>query len=78
MAEIRPDQVLDAKGLRCPMPLLRTKKALDTLQPGQILKVLATDPVSKADIPALLKRLGHELLELKEEGGVITYIIKKK
>ncbi|RMG01954.1 MAG: sulfurtransferase TusA family protein [Nitrospirae bacterium] len=78
MSEIKPDQTLDTKGMNCPMPVLKTKKALDTIEPGQILEVLTTDPGSKSDIPALLDRLGHELVETKEDGGVITFYIKKK
>ena len=78
MAEIKPDQTLDTKGMNCPMPVLKTKKALDSIEPGQVLEVLTTDPGSKSDIPALLDRLGHELLETKEDGGVISFYIKKK
>ncbi|MBZ0156729.1 MAG: sulfurtransferase TusA family protein [Alphaproteobacteria bacterium] len=70
--------VLDVKGLHCPMPVLRTKKAIDSLGTEQVLQVIATDPASKADIPALLGRLGHELLELREEGGEFSFLIKKK
>lgn len=75
---IKADSVLDAKGMNCPMPVLKTKKALDGIQSGQILEVISTDAGAKSDIPALLQRLGHELLETKEEGGVIEFYIKKK
>jgi len=75
---MKADVVLDTKGLNCPMPVLKTKKAIDGLQPGQILEVISTDKGSISDIPALLKRLGHELMETKEEGGVIEFYIKKK
>lgn len=78
MPEIKADQVLDAKGLNCPMPVLKTKKALDGIQAGQVLEVVATDPGSKSDIPALLNRLGHELVDTREEGGVISFFIRKK
>jgi tRNA 2-thiouridine synthesizing protein A len=76
MADIKADVVLDTKGMNCPMPVLKTKKAIDTLQSGQVLEVISTDAGSKSDIPALLKRLG--LLETKEEGNVIEFYIKKK
>lgn len=69
---------LDLKGLSCPMPVVKTKKALDALQPGQILFVEATDKGSKADIPAMLKRTGNELLETQEQGNVFAFFIKKK
>jgi tRNA 2-thiouridine synthesizing protein A len=78
MAEISVDQVLDAKGLNCPMPVIKTKKALNDIQEGQVLKVVSTDPGSNSDIPALVKRLGHELLDTQEEAGVISFYIKKK
>ncbi|MEW6110320.1 MAG: sulfurtransferase TusA family protein [Nitrospirota bacterium] len=78
MSAIKADVVLDTKGMNCPMPVLKTKKAIDTLKAGEVLEVIATDPGSKSDIPALLKRLGHELVETKEDGGVIEFYIKKK
>ena len=78
MADIKADVVLDTKGMNCPMPVLKTKKAIDTLQSGQVLEVISTDAGSKSDIPALLKSLGHELLETKEQGNVIEFYIKKK
>ena len=78
MSEIKADVVLDTKGMNCPMPVLKTKKAIDGLSSGQILEVISTDKGSISDIPALLKRLGHELLETKEQGGTIEFYIKKK
>ncbi len=77
MVDIKADVTLDAKGLSCPMPVLKTKKAIDGMQVGQVLLVEATDPGSKADIPALLKRTGHELVGSKEEGNVFYFYIKK-
>ncbi|QWR76102.1 sulfurtransferase TusA family protein [Candidatus Magnetomonas plexicatena] len=77
MADIKADQVLDTKGLNCPMPVLKTKKALDGIDSGKVLEVISTDAGSKSDIPALLSRLGHELLETKENGNVISFFIKK-
>ncbi|MBF0564952.1 MAG: sulfurtransferase TusA family protein [Nitrospirae bacterium] len=77
MADVKADQVLDTKGLNCPMPVLKTKKALDGIESGKILEVISTDPGSKSDIPALLSRLGHELIETKESGNVISFFIKK-
>lgn len=78
MSEMKADVMLDAKGLHCPMPVLKTRKAIDAMQKGQILEVNATDPASKNDIPALLERLGHELVHTDEKEGVFTYVIKKK
>lgn len=78
MAEIKADITLDARGLTCPMPVLRTKKAIDGISAGQVLEVIATDVASKADIPALINRLGHEIIEIKEAEGAITFLIRKK
>jgi tRNA 2-thiouridine synthesizing protein A len=77
MSDIKPDKTADLKGLNCPMPVLKTKKAIEALEAGQILEVEVTDPGSKSDIPAMLKRTGNELLEMKEEGNVIKFLIKK-
>ncbi len=77
MSETTADKVLDCKGLNCPMPVLKTKKALDDIKQGQVLEVISTDPGAKSDIPALLKRLGHELVKLDEQGEAITFYIKK-
>lgn len=78
MIDVKVDQVLDTKGMNCPMPVLKTKKAIDAIESGKILQVISTDPGSKSDIPALLKRLGHELVDTEEAGGEISFYIKKK
>ena len=57
------DKLLDARGLNCPLPILRTKKALNDLSSGHVLKVLATDPGSVQDFAAFCKQTGHALLE---------------
>ncbi|MGN7298301.1 sulfurtransferase TusA family protein [Ferdinandcohnia sp. SAFN-114] len=71
------DKVLDAKGLACPMPIVKTKKAIDSLESGQILEVLATDKGAKNDLTAWAASTGHELVETKEENGVLYFYIKK-
>ena len=71
------DHVLDAKGLNCPLPILKAKKALKSLQGGQTLEVLSTDPGSVADFAAFCRTTGNELVEETEEGGVWTYLIRK-
>lgn len=75
--EIKADQVLDCKGLNCPLPVLKTKKAIDAMTMGQVLEMIATDPGAKADMAAWTKRTGHELLDTKEEGGILHFYIKK-
>jgi len=74
---IKPDATLNCKGMNCPMPIIKTKKAIEGLTIGQVLLVEATDAGSKSDIPALLKRTGNELIEMKESEGVISFLIKK-
>jgi len=78
MNDITVDEIVDLKGLNCPMPMLKTKKALQGAAPGTIMQIEITDSGSKTDMPALLKRSGDELLDLKEDDGVYTFIIKKK
>ncbi|MFT5699451.1 MAG: tRNA 2-thiouridine synthesizing protein A [Desulforhopalus sp.] len=76
-ADVIPKSVLDAKGLSCPMPLLRTKKEIGKLAAGEILQVDGTDPGSRNDIPGWCERSGHEYLGEKEGAGFISFYIKK-
>ncbi|MHA1791966.1 MAG: sulfurtransferase TusA family protein [Promethearchaeota archaeon] len=71
------DFTLDALGKKCPMPVLLTKKQLKKMSSGQTLELLVDDSGALKDIPALLKKTGDELLETKEDGPKITFIIKK-
>ncbi len=75
---IKADVTLNTTGLSCPMPALKTKKALDILEAGKVLLMQTTDPGAKADIPSLIKRLGHELLETENSGDVMSFYIRKK
>lgn len=70
-------KVLDAKGLACPMPIVRTKKAMNELESGQVLEIHATDQGSKNDLTAWAQSSGHEMLEHKSEDGVFKFWIKK-
>lgn len=70
--------VLDVKGLQCPMPLLKAKKALNELAPGSLLQVHATDPGSVKDFRVFSTQSGHELLESSENEGVYSYLLRKK
>ncbi len=76
-ADIKADQVLDAKGMNCPLPILKTKKAVETLTKGQVLKVETTDPGSKNDMNSWAKRTGNEILSVEEGSGTFTFYIKK-
>lgn len=68
---------LDARGLNCPLPILKAKKALKDLAAGETLKIVATDPGSVSDFAAFCRSTGNELLEQSEDGGVYTYLIRK-
>jgi tRNA 2-thiouridine synthesizing protein A len=69
---------LDVKGLNCPLPILRTKKALADMDTGQVLRVLATDPGSLKDFPAFARQTGNELLAQKEDNRVYEFYLKRK
>ena len=71
------DHTLDAKGLNCPLPILKAKKALKEVPAGGTLEILATDPGSVADFEAFCRTTGNELLEHSEEGGVYRFVLKK-
>jgi tRNA 2-thiouridine synthesizing protein A len=70
------DQVLDAKGLNCPLPILKTKKMLKGMSSGQVLEVQATDPGSAADMAAFCNQTGNELVSQSNEGDVYSFEIK--
>lgn len=70
-------QELDARGLNCPLPILRTKKAINGLASGEVLKVIATDPGSVKDMEAFCKQTGNEMISSSEAGGEYTFMIKK-
>jgi tRNA 2-thiouridine synthesizing protein A len=72
------DKELDARGLNCPLPILRTKKSLGELTAGQVLKVIATDPGSVKDMAAFAKQTGNELISTAEVGGDYVFLMKKK
>lgn len=70
-------EILDAQGLPCPLPLLRTKQRLKQMAVGQHLKVLATDEGAWRDIPVFCELAGHRVLERKEVSGVFEFLIEK-
>lgn len=69
---------VDARGLNCPLPILRTKKALAGLQSGQLLKVVATDPGSPRDFAAFAKQTGNELVKVDETPKEWTFWLKRR
>ncbi len=72
------DVVLDAKGMNCPLPILKTKKALQTMQPGGLLEVLATDPGAVADFESFCRQTGNQLVSSNKEGDVYKFVLKRK
>lgn len=73
----KADEVLDLRGLTCPEPVLKTKKAVDQLRIGQVIEVWGTDPGTKSDLPAWARRVGHEFLGYKEEAEYVKYYVRK-
>jgi len=71
------DQVLDTKGLNCPLPILKAKKALKSLAGGNTLEIISTDPGSVADFAAFCRTTGNELVEQNQADGIYTYLIRK-
>ena len=74
---VQADMELDARGLNCPLPILRAKKSMQELSPGQVLKVLATDPGSVKDFEAFSRQTGSELLQSEEQNGEFVYLLRK-
>lgn len=73
----KADYELDARGLNCPMPILRAKKAIRDLKPGQVMHVIATDSGSANDFPLFCKQSGNELIESSTENGEFHFYIRK-
>ena len=72
------DQTLDASGLNCPLPILKTKKALNKMESSQVLEVISTDAGSVKDLEAFCNQTGHTLVETIEKDGKYTFTIKHK
>jgi TusA-related sulfurtransferase len=72
------DREIDARGLNCPLPILRTKKALNDMSSGQMLRITATDPASVRDFQAFARQTGNELLEQGEDGGAFWFVLKRR
>lgn len=72
------DKDLDARGLNCPLPILRTKKALTDMTSGQVLRIIATDPGSVRDFQSFAKQTGNELVSHAEANREFTFLLKKR
>jgi tRNA 2-thiouridine synthesizing protein A len=77
MSEFTAERTLDAKGLKCPMPVVKTSKEIKGIEVGGVLEVLATDPGSMADIAAWTKSTGNELLKAQKDAGVFKFYIRR-
>ncbi len=75
---IASDREVDARGLNCPLPILRAKKALTDLASGQVLKVMSTDPGSKRDFEAFARQTGHELMRVEEQDKQWSFFLKRR
>jgi tRNA 2-thiouridine synthesizing protein A len=79
MTAPEPDLTLDTKGLKCPLPVLKARKAMKDLKPGGVLRVLATDPGAVKDFEHFCKTTGAHLLDCREEtGGVLIFTLQKR
>jgi TusA-related sulfurtransferase len=72
------DKDLDVRGLNCPLPILKAKKALADIGPGQCLRVVATDPGSVRDFEAFARQTGHTLVEQSSAGDEFTFVLQKR
>ncbi len=77
MDVIKEDQVLDCSGMLCPVPVVKTRKAIQSLEVGQILKMIATDPGSPPDMEAWSRQTGNELLRSMQDGGKFIFYIRR-
>jgi tRNA 2-thiouridine synthesizing protein A len=78
MEDARHDREIDARGLNCPLPILRTKKALNDMHTGQVLRILSTDPGSVRDFQAFAKQTGNALLQHGEQDGAFFFLLQRK
>ncbi len=77
MSEIKPDEVLDTKGLNCPLPILKAKKALKGMENGKILELASTDPGAIKDFEAFCRATGNKMLKAWEDDGVYMFLIER-
>jgi TusA-related sulfurtransferase len=71
-------KVLDVKGMLCPMPVIKAKQAISQVPVGGVLEVIATDPAAKEDIPAWVRRAGHDLISMQQENETFKFLVKRK
>jgi TusA-related sulfurtransferase len=72
------DKTLDTRGLNCPLPILKTKKTLTDMAPGEVLTVLSTDPGSMRDFQAFCRQTGHELISQNPQGAEFVHVLRRR
>ena len=75
---VRIDREVDARGLNCPLPILRTKKTLNDMVTGQVVRILATDPAAVRDFEAFARQTGNQLLQKSEQDGAFVFLLRRK
>ena len=75
--EIKADKVLDLKGLSCPMPIVKIGQEIDTVETGQVIQAITTDPGSLSDFPAWAETSGHEIMKTEQTGDEIIFWVKR-
>lgn len=78
MTDMQVDHTLDCTGMSCPLPVVKTSKAIKQIEVGQVLKVIATDPGAPADMQAWARQTGHELLDSQQSGKSYTFHFRRK
>ena len=73
-----PDVELNCRGLSCPLPVLRTRRAIEAMQSGQVLRLVATDPGAASDMPAWVRQTGHTLVKAEQPAGEFVFYIQKR
>jgi tRNA 2-thiouridine synthesizing protein A len=68
---------IDARGHRCPVPTLRLRRALESMRAGEMVRLIADDPMARIDTPHFVRQAGHELIETTEDAGALTFVVRK-
>lgn len=77
LTKMNDEQLVDARGLLCPLPVLKLRKKLQSVPSGTLLQLLATDPAAVVDVPHFCMESGHELVEINDDGTATTYSVRK-
>ena len=75
--QIKPEKIIDTVGLFCPIPIFKTREAIDSVEVGDIIELIADDPAAEEDIKRFAKRTGHELLHFEKDEEILRFLIKR-